>query len=398
VVGGGLAAASAVDELRSNGHDGIIEVFCAEPHLPYERPPLSKEVLLGSAEEEKVFVHDKAWYDERDVTLHLDTPVTGLDLDRREVVADGLSAGFDHLLLATGASPRRLAMADESGAEVAYLRTIEDNRRLRETFGSAGRIVIIGGGWIGLEVAAAARSAGVDVTVVEMQDLPLRGVLGPEVARVFADLHREHDVDLRLGVGVDAIEARDGGASEVRLADGASLPADLVVVGIGVQPEVGLAREAGLAVGDGVLVDGRLRTSDPDVFAVGDIAEHDHPVLGRRIRVEHWDNAIHQARAAARVMLGGDQPYDRLPYFFTDQYDLGMEYVGSVGPDGYDEVVLRGDVSTRVFTALWLQGRRVVAAMHANDWDQIDPIRGIVGREVDRDRLADASVPLDEVS
>jgi NADPH-dependent 2,4-dienoyl-CoA reductase/sulfur reductase-like enzyme len=231
-----------------------------------------------------------------------------------------------------------------------------------------------------------------------MQDLPLLGVLGPEVARVFADLHREHDVDLRLGVGVDAIESRNGGASEVRLADGASLPADLVVVGIGVQPEVGLAKEAGLAVGDGVLVDGSLRTSDPDVFAVGDIAGHDHPVLGRRLRVEHWDNAIHQARAAARVMLGGDQPYDRLPYFFTDQYDLGMEYVGSVGPDGYDEVVLRGDVSTRVFTALWLKGRRVVAAMHANDWDQIDPIRGIVGREVDRDQLADASVPLDEVS
>ncbi|MFL6002814.1 MAG: NAD(P)/FAD-dependent oxidoreductase [Nocardioides sp.] len=398
VVGGGLAAASAVDELRSNGHDGDIEVFCAEPHLPYERPPLSKEVLLGSAEEEKVFVHDQAWYDERDVTLHLETPVTGLDLDRREVVADGRSAGFDHVLLATGASPRRLAMADESGAQVAYLRTIEDNRRLRETFGSAGRVVIIGGGWIGLEVAAAARSAGVDVTVVEMQDLPLRGVLGPEVARVFADLHREHGVDLRLGVGVDGIEARNGGGSEVRLTDGASLPADLVVVGIGVQPEVGLAREAGLAIGDGVLVDGCLRTSDPDVFAVGDIAEHDHPVLGRRIRVEHWDNAIHQARAAARVMLGGDQPYDRLPYFFTAQYDLGMEYVGSVGPDGYDEVVIRGDASTRVFTALWLRGRRVVAAMHANDWDQIDPIRGIVGREVDRERLADASVPLEEVS
>jgi 3-phenylpropionate/trans-cinnamate dioxygenase ferredoxin reductase component len=397
VVGGGLAAASAVDELRSNGHEGSIEVFCAEPHLPYERPPLSKEVLLGSAEEEKVFVHDKAWYDERDVTLHLGTLVTGLDLDRHEVAGDGFSAGYDRLLLATGASPRRLAMADESGAQVAYLRTIEDNRRLREAFGSAGRIVIIGGGWIGLEVAAAARNAGVDVTVVEMQDLPLLGVLGPEVARVFADLHREHDVDLRLGVGVDAIEARNG-ASEVRLTDGASLAADLVVVGVGVQPEVGLAREAGLAVGDGVLVDGHLRTSDPDVFAVGDIAGHDHPVLGRRLRVEHWDNAIQQARAAARVMLGGDQPYDRLPYFFTDQYDLGMEYVGSVGPDGYDEVVLRGDVSTRVFTALWLKDRRVVAAMHANDWDQIDPIRGIVGREVDRDRLADASVPLDEVS
>ena len=398
VVGGGLAAASAVDELRSNGHEGSIEVFCAEPHLPYERPPLSKGVLLGSAEEESVQVHDRAWYDDRDVELHLGTPVTRLDLDRHQVVADGHSTGFDRLLLATGASPRRLPMADESGAEIAYLRTVEDNRRLREAFASVGRIVIIGGGWIGLEVAAAARIAGVEVAVVEMQDQPLLGVLGPEVARVFADLHREHGVDLRLGVGVDGIDAQADGASVVRLADGAALPADLVVVGIGAQPEVDLAREAGLAVGDGVLVDAWLRTSDPYVFAAGDLADHDHPVLRRRLRVEHWDNAIHQGRAAARVMLGGDDAYDRLPYFFTDQYDLGMEYVGSVSRDGYEEVVLRGDVEARVFSAFWLQGRRVLAAMHANDWDLIDPIRGIVGREVDRDRLADATVPLDEVS
>ena len=398
VVGGGLAAASAVDELRSNGHEGSIEVFCAEAHLPYERPPLSKGVLLGSAEEKSVQVHDSAWYDDRDVVLHLGTPVTRLDLDRHEVVADGLSAGFDRLLMATGASPRRLAMADESGADIAYLRTVEDNRRLRDAFASVRRIVIIGGGWIGLEVAAAARTAGVEVAVVEMQDQPLLGVLGPEVARVFADLHREHGVDLRLGVGVDGIEARADGASVVRLADGATLPADLVVVGIGAQPEVGLARDAGIAVGDGVLVDAWLRTSDPYVFAAGDLAGHDHPVLRRRLRVEHWDNAIHQARAAARVMLGGDDAYDRLPYFFTDQYDLGMEYVGSVGPKGADEVVLRGDLGARVFSAFWLQDGRVVAAMHANDWDLIDPIRGIVGREVDRDRLADGAVPLDEVS
>ncbi|MGH3334428.1 MAG: NAD(P)/FAD-dependent oxidoreductase [Nocardioides sp.] len=398
VVGGGLAAASAVDELRSNGHEGSIDVFCAEPHLPYERPPLSKGVLLGSAEEESVQVHDRAWYDDRDVVLHLGTPVTGLDLDRNMVVGDGVSVGFDRLLLATGASPRRLAMADESGADVAYLRTVEDNRRLRSAFASVDRIVIIGGGWIGLEVAAAARIAGIEVAVVEMQDLPLLGVMGPEVARVFADLHREHGVDLRLGVGVDGIDARTDGASVVRLADGATLPADLVVVGIGAQPEVGLARGAGLAVDDGVLVDGRLRTSNPYVFAAGDIAGHDHPVLGRRVRVEHWDNAIHQARAAARVMLGGDDPYERLPSFFTDQYDLGMEYVGSVGPTGYEEIVLRGDVEARVFSAFWLAGGRVLAAMHVNDWDLIDPIRGIVGREVDRDRLTDAAVPLDEVS
>jgi 3-phenylpropionate/trans-cinnamate dioxygenase ferredoxin reductase component len=398
VVGGGLAAASAVDELRSQGHEGSIEVFCAEAHLPYERPPLSKEVLLGKAEEEKVFVHDQAWYDERDVVLHLGTPVTGLDLDRHQVTTGEGTTGFDRLLLATGASPRRLAMADESGADVAYLRTVEDNRRLKEAFGSVGRIVIIGGGWIGLEVAAAARTGGVEVAVVEMQNLPLVGVLGPEVATVFADLHREHGVDLRLGVGVDGIDPGDGGSSVVRLADGSELPADLVVVGVGVQPEVGLAREAGLDVDGGVLVNSRLRTSDPYVFAAGDVALHDHPVLGRRIRVEHWDNAIHQARAAARVMLGGDDPYERLPYFFTDQYDLGMEYVGSIGPDGYDDVVLRGDTGTRVFSAFWLRGGRVLAAMHANDWDQIDPIRAIVGREVSREKLADPSVLLADLS
>ena len=398
VVGGGLAAASAVDELRSDGHEGGIEVFCAEPHLPYERPPLSKGVLLGSAEEASVELHDRAWYDEREVVLHLGTPVTGLDLDRNAVIAEGVSAGFDRLLLATGASPRRLAVADQSGAAIAYLRTVEDSRRLREAFATVGRIVIIGGGWIGLEVAAAARLAGVEVAVVEMQDLPLLGVMGPEVARVFADLHREHGVDLRLGVGVDGIDAGAGGASVVRLADASTIAADLVVVGIGAQPEVGLARAAGLAVEDGVLVDGWLRTSNPYVYAAGDLAGHAHPVLRRRIRVEHWDNAIHQARAAARVMLGGDDPYDRLPYFFTDQYDLGMEYVGSVGPAGYDDVVLRGDVEARVFSAFWLQGGRVLAAMHVNDWDLIDPIRGIVGREADRSRLADAAVPLDEVS
>ncbi|HET8961576.1 FAD/NAD(P)-binding oxidoreductase, partial [Nocardioides sp.] len=223
VVGGGLAAASAVDELRSDGHEGGIEVFCAEPHLPYERPPLSKGVLLGSAEEASVELHDRAWYDEREVVLHLGTPVTGLDLDRNAVIAEGVSAGFDRLLLATGASPRRLAVADQSGAAIAYLRTVEDSRRLREAFATVGRIVIIGGGWIGLEVAAAARLAGVEVTVVEMQDLPLLGVMGPEVARVFADLHREHGVDLRLGVGVDGIDAGAGGASVVRLADASTI-------------------------------------------------------------------------------------------------------------------------------------------------------------------------------
>lgn len=392
VVGGGLAAAHAVEELRAQGHQGSIAVFGAEPHLPYNRPPLSKGYLMGAEDEASIFVHDEKWYSDHAVDLHLGTRVDRIDLDRSRVHAGGDEFDYDRLLLVTGASPRHLDAADEAGGAVHYLRTLEDSRALKAAFGPDRHVVIIGAGWIGLETAAAARAAGCDVTVVESLDLPLLRVLGPEVATVFAALHRAHGVDLRLGARIEGFTPA-GAGTVARLADGTAVTADLLVVGVGVTPADGLARDAGLAVDNGVLVDERLRAEDPHVFAAGDVANHHHPTLGRRVRVEHWDTAIEQAKVAARNILGQDEPYTRLPYFFTDQYDLGMEYVGHVGPDGYDEVVLRGDPGER-FAAFWLRDGRVLAGMHVNDWDAIDPIRALVGTDVSRDRLADESVNL----
>ncbi len=396
VVGAGLAAAKAVEQLRESGFDGSVVVYGDEQHLPYERPPLSKGYLMGKDPLSGATVHDQAWYDEHGVELRLGASVSGIDLAAKVVRAPDGDQSYDKLLLATGAAPRRLAMADDSGAPVTYLRTIEDSDRLRQGFADGNRVAIIGGGWIGLEVAAAARSAGCEVTVLESLELPLLRVLGPEVAQRFAELHREHGVDLRTQVQVAGVDQRGAGAG-VRLADGSVLEADLLVVGVGVLPNTRLAEEAGLDVDKGVLVDEHLRTSDPAVFAAGDIANAEHPVLGRRLRVEHWDTAIHQGQVAARNLLGEDAPYDRLPYFFTDQYDLGMEYVGSIGPDGYDQVVLRGFPSGEAFSAFWLREGRVLAGMHANDWDAIDPIRAIVGTSPDVAALQDESVPLPEV-
>jgi 3-phenylpropionate/trans-cinnamate dioxygenase ferredoxin reductase subunit len=385
VVGAGLAGGTAVTELRDQGYDGRIVLLGAEQHLPYERPPLSKGYLLGKEPLAKAFVHDAAWYAEHDVEVRVSTDVKALDLEAKVVRTDAGEVSFDKLLLATGAEPRHLAMADDSGAPVAYLRTIEHSDRLRAAFGDGKDVLVVGAGWIGLEVAAAARETGCKVTVVESGELPLLAVLGPEVAQVFADLHRAHGVDLRLSSSLTQEDLAAAG---------------LVVVGIGVAPRTGLAEGAGLDVDNGVLVDQTLRTSHPDVWAVGDIANHQHPVLGRRVRVEHWDTAIQQAKVAARNLAGSEERYEKLPYFFTDQYSLGMEYVGHVGRDGYDRVVVRGesnDDDGGVFQAFWLKGGRVEAGMHVNDWDATDGIRGLVGREVDAGRLADADVPLSEV-
>ena len=396
VVGGGLAAGKAVEELREAGFDGDIVLFGTEAHRPYERPPLSKGYLMGNDPLDSAFLQPAEWYDEQRVDLRLGTTVTGIDRDAHEVVTDDGRQHYDKLLLATGSSPRHLAMTDESGAAVAHLRTIEDSERLKQAFADHRRLVVIGGGWIGLEVAAAGREAGSEVTVLETLDLPLLRVLGPEVARVFADLHREHGVDLRTGIEITGIEGDDQHVV-VRLADGATIEGDLLLVGIGAAPNDDLARAAGLETENGVLVDETLTSSDPDVFAAGDLANARHPGLGRRLRVEHWDNAIEQGKVAARNMLGQAVAYDRMPYFYTDQYDLGCEYIGNVGPDGYDEVVLRGDLEKRVFTAFWVQGGQVLAGMQVNDWDATDAVRALVGRTVDPARLRDENVPLTEV-
>ena len=389
IVGTGLAGANAAQELRAQGHTGDITLVGDEPHPPYERPPLSKGLLLGSADPDSVFVHPTTWYADHQVELVTGTPVTDIDLDTHHVAIGDRQLPFDRLLLATGAHPRRLAPADVSGADVVYLRTIDDALALAPRL--TERLLIVGAGWIGLEVAAAARQAGGDVTVVETAALPLLRVLGPEIAPTFAALHRDHGVDLRLGTGITAVE-HDHGRTTVCLDDGSEVEPDLVLVGIGAEPNDTLAAKAGLATDHGVLVDARLRASDPHVWAAGDVAQHDHPVHGR-LRVEHWDTAIHQGRHAARVMLGDDEPYVRQPYFFTDQYDLGMEYVGHVGPRGYDEVVVRGSLSDRTFTALWISADRVVAGMQVNDWDATDTLRDLVGRTAN-EAVRDATTSL----
>ena len=363
IVGGGLAAGTAAVELREQGYDGDVTVFAAEPHIPYERPPLSKGFLLGADPIEKAFVKDADWYAQHDVDLRTGTAVTGVDPANHAVQVGDDSHPYDALLIATGARPRHLPLADDSGRPVHYLRTIEDSAALKDALTDGARIAIVGGGWIGLEVASAARQAGARVTIHETEELPLLRVLGPRIAQAFADLHREHGVDLRLGAAVTADDLQD---------------ADHVVVGIGAVPDTALAERAGLHVDNGILVDQHLRTSHPDIYAVGDVANHDHPVLGRRIRVEHWDTAIQQAKVAVHNMTGADEVYDRQPYFFTDQYDLGMEYVGSVGPDGADEVRIDGDLGG-AFRAYWIVDGVVVAAMHANDWDASDAIKAAVG-------------------
>jgi NADPH-dependent 2,4-dienoyl-CoA reductase/sulfur reductase-like enzyme len=371
IVGGGLTGAHAVEELRKQGYDDDITLVAAERHLPYDRPPLSKDFLLGQAEIDSVYLHDARWYADHNVDLRLGTPVTELDLDRSRVTVAGASVPYDRLLLATGSTPRRLPLVDTSGLQVTYLRTIDDALTLKTRL--SGHVLILGGGWIGLEVAAAARQAGATVTLVERSPLPLLGVLGSELGRLFADLHGQHGVDLRLGTTAESIRG-----SEVVLSDGHRLVPDTVVVAIGASPVTDVAARAGLEVDNGVLVDARLRTRDPHVYAAGDVANHDHPTIGR-LRVEHWDNAIAQGQHASRVMLGSDHPYTRHPYFFTDQYDLGMEFVGTT--TGHDRLLIRGSVEERVVTAFWLRRGTVIAGMHINHWDAIEPIRRIVGQQ-----------------
>ena len=401
IVGAGLAGATAAESLREEGFDGRIVLIGEETERPYERPPLSKGYLLGTAERDTIYVHPESWYAEHDVDLRLGTTVAGIDpTGHQATLADGTRLGYTKLLLATGSSPRRLGVpgADQDG--VLYLRRAQDSDQIKQTLQSASRVAVVGGGWIGLEVTAAARAAGVEVTLLEAARLPLLAVLGPELAEVFAGLHREHGVDARFGAQVAEITGAAGRADGARLADGARIAADAVIVGIGIAPNTRLAGAAGLKVDNGVLVDAQLRSSDPDTYAAGDVANAFHPLLGRSIRVEHWANALNQPKVAASSMLGRDVAYERVPYFFTDQYDLGMEYSGYVEPGAYDQVVFRGDVAGREFVAFWLAGGRVLAGMNVNVWDVTDPIRALVrsGRGVDAAALADPAIPLEELA
>jgi 3-phenylpropionate/trans-cinnamate dioxygenase ferredoxin reductase component len=347
----------------------------AEAQRPYERPPLSKDYLRGEAARETVFLQeDEGWYAAHDVELRTATTIERIDAAQSAVIlADGERLSYDRLLLATGARPRRLGVPGADLEGVHELRTLEDSDVLRSVLEAGGRLVVIGAGWIGCEVAASARGLGASVTVVEQAGTPLEAVLGPRLGAFFGELHRSHGVELLTGAGVERIT--DGGRG-VALAGGRTIEADAVLLAVGVAPATALAEAAGLAVGDGILVDELLRTSADGVFAAGDVASTQHARYGR-IRVEHWDNAIGQGQAAARSMLGTDEPYAKLPYFFTDQYDLGMEYVGHHGRA--DELTIRGSLEDRNFRAYWTApDGHITAAMHVNDWDAIDPMRELV--------------------
>jgi len=395
IAGGGLAAAKAAETLRDEGFDGEVVLLGAEPERPYERPPLSKGYLQGSDARDSVYVHPAGWYAEHDVDLRQGVTVTAIDRGAHVVAtADGTQVPYDKLLLATGASPRRLDFPGSDREEVLYLRTLADSDRLRSAFQAGTRVVVAGAGWIGLETTAAARTAGCEVTVLEPQPGALHDQLGPELGEIFAGLHRAHGVEFRFGE--KAAEFRPG---MVITSAGAEIPADVLVVGIGAAPNDDLAARAGLDVSNGVLTDEALRTSDPDIFAAGDVANSFNPLFGRRIRVEHWANALNGGPAAARSMLGQPVSYDRVPYYYSDQYELGMECAGLPAPGTYDQVLYRGDPATLEFVAFWLANGAVVAGMNVNVWDVQDAIQSLIrsARPIDPTRLADPQIPLTDL-
>lgn len=399
IVGGGLAGAKAAETARAEGFDGTITIVGDEPHLPYERPPLSKGFLLGESPEEDIYVHPAQHYDDLDIVLHLDDPVTGIDRHRRTVAtATGRQLTYDRLLLATGASARRLPLGDGDLAGILTLRTLDDSRRLGDQLRSVNHVTVVGTGWIGCEVAAAARTLGVDVTIADPLDVPLQRVLGTKVGEVFRDLHAEHGVDLRLGVRVSGASGT-ARVEQVTLTDGTTLDTELVVVGIGAVPRTDLAADAGLKVDDGIVVDETLTTSDPAILAAGDVARAWHPSSGTHLRVEHWANALNQGKTAGRNLIGASDTDDRLPYFYSDQYDLGMEYVGRA-PEP-DRVVIRGDTDQRQFIAFWLDDHEhVAAAMNVNIWDVVDDLKTLIraDRPIVRERLEDLDVPLADLT
>jgi len=400
IVGASLAGAKAAETLRSEGFDGRVILLGSETERPYERPPLSKGYLLGKEEKSVIYVHEEGWYAEHEVDLRRGVTVASLDPAGRTVTtADGESIGYDRLLLATGASPRRLNISGAERDGVLCLRTVGDSERLAAALQGGGRVVTVGAGWIGLEVTAAAREAGCEVTVVEPEPTALYRALGPELGEVFADLHREHGVQFRFGESASEIRGPAGQVGEVVTSSGVALPADVVVMAVGAVPNTGLAADAGLEIDNGVVADAALRTSDPSIYAAGDLANSYHPLLGRRVRVEHWANALNSGPAAARSMLGQDVVYDPVPYFFSDQYDLGMETAGLPEPGTYDEVLYRGDRPGREFVAFWLRDGAVVAGMNVNVWDVSDDIQALIrsAKKVDPARLTDPAIPIAEV-
>jgi 3-phenylpropionate/trans-cinnamate dioxygenase ferredoxin reductase subunit len=397
IVGASLAGAKAAETLREEGFDGGVVLIGDEPEVPYERPPLTKDYLRGESPREKTYVHPEGYYPEHGIELMSRTTVTAIDPARSRVtLGDGAELTFDRLLLATGAEPRRISIPGADLDGVRYLRTLADCDTLRGDLDTSAKVVVIGAGWIGAEFAASARQRGCEVTVIDPVSVPLERVLGRELGTFYRDVHRDHGVEMLLGTGVEGFEGGDR-VQRVRTSDGRRIDSDFVVVGIGAGPRVGLASAAGLKTDNGILVDQSLATSAPSVYAAGDVANAWHPFYEQHVRVEHWANAFNQGPAAARAMLGQPVAYDRLPYFYSDQYDIGMEYSGLATAE--DEVVFRGDPASRQFVAFWLRDQRVIAGMNVNVWDVNEHVQALIRsrRPVEVGALTDPDTPLDSL-
>lgn len=398
IIGGGLAGAKAAEGARDTGYDGPITLVAAEDKLPYERPPLSKDLLAGESDFASAIVKDNEWFGDNSVDLRLGTRVASLDRDSRTAIVDeGDEIPWTKLILATGSSPVRLDVPGSDLDGIHTLRSIDDARELRSRFAEGTDLLIVGSGWIGCEVAATARRAGCSVTVATKDSLPLARILGDEFARYLFDLHRDHGVEFATGTTVESYDG-DRGVESVRLSDGSEHAASLVIEAIGVTPNVALAEIAGLDVDDGVLVDETLRANDPDIWAVGDIANHLHPFYGRRVRSEHWSVALNQGLHAGRGAAGSIEEYDRLPMFFTDQYDMGMEYRGHA-PDA-DDVILRGTTKEGDFLVFYLDDGVVSAVANVNVWDVGDDVERLLRARVspDRRKIADWETPLSQLA
>jgi 3-phenylpropionate/trans-cinnamate dioxygenase ferredoxin reductase component len=399
IVGAGLAGAKAAETLRAEGFDGRLLLLGEEPERPYERPALSKAYLRGETDRDSLYVHQDAFYADNDIELRPSTPVRSIHPATRQLqLATGERIGYRRLLLATGAVPRRLPLPGMDLDGVHYLRTRSDADTLAAAAARATQVAVVGTGWIGSEVAASLRQLGREVTLIGPDTAPLARVLGPEIGRVYRDLHADHGVRLALGTRVAGLRGH-GRVEAVVTSDGRTFDCDLVLVGAGAVPRTELAEAAGLPVRDGVLVNEQLEAvGAAGIYAAGDVAAAWHPRYQTYLRVEHWANALNQGPAAARNMLGVGSAYARLPYFYSDQYDLGMEYSGFA--TGWDRVVVRGDLAAREFIAFWLKDERVVAGMNAGVWDVVEPIQALIrgGRTVDPARLADPDLPLDQVT
>ena len=394
IAGASLAGAKAAETLRAEGFEGRVVLIGEEPVRPYERPPLSKAYLRGEVGFDEAAVHAEGFYESRNIELLTSTTVRRLDPVAKSVTLDpGGDLDYDALLLSTGATPRTLAVPGADLAGIHYLRSLSSCDTLRAALAEASRLVVVGGGWIGSEVAASARHMGAEVALVETASVPLERVLGSEVGAMFRDLHADHGVEMHLGVGVEGFRGQ-GSAEEVVLADGTAVAGDLFVVGVGVTPRTELARDLGVKLDNGIVVDQYLASEAPGVWAAGDVANAFHPVFDTHIRLEHWSAALNQGPVAAQNMLGQRVAYQKIPYFFSDQYDLGMEYSGFA--TRWDDVVYRGSKQDREVIVFWLDKGRVVAGMNVNVWDVADDIAALVQakRSVDPERLADVSVEL----